>query len=156
MTSSFDFIPEELKTLRQWVCWKIIIDSKTSKISKLPFNPNTGKCASSADPGTWGTYEQAVNCFSKSGGYKGIGFVFSKNDPYTGIDLDKCRDKVTEEIKPWAQNVISRFKSYTELSPSGTGVHIIAKGSLPGKGKKVGDIEMYDQGRYFTVTGEIL
>jgi primase-polymerase (primpol)-like protein len=107
------------------------------------------------DPATWGTFESAKKRFNE-GDVDGFGFVFTENDPYVGIDLDNCRDKKTGTITDRAQKIISSFASYTELSPSGTGVHIIAKGVLPGKGKKDGNIEMYDQGRYFTFTGETI
>lgn len=156
MTTAFNNIPQSLKTHPNWVCWKFMPNSSDpQKPKKVPMNPKTGKCASASNPATWGTYEQAINRLNQ-GGFDGIGFVFSKNDNFVGIDLDNCRNKETGVIQSWAQGIISRFASYTELSPSGTGVHIIVKGQLPGKGKKVGDTEIYDQGRYFTFTGNHL
>lgn len=152
---SFDNIPQELKDRPQWVCWKSLIDPDKPKPRKLPVDPKTGKAASSTNPNNWGTFDQAIKHFNK-GGCKGIGFVFSENDPYVGIDLDNCRNKENGDIQPWAQEIISSFDSYTEVSPSGTGVHIIVKGLLPGRGKKIGDIEIYDKDRYFTVTGETI
>lgn len=156
MTTLFDKIPQELKERPQWVCWILIPDPKNpGKPKKVPIDPKTGKAASTNNPATWATHDQAVNRYN-IGGCKGIGFVFTDNDTYVGIDLDKCRCKETGEILPWAQEIISSFDSYTEVSPSGTGVHIIVKGRLPGRGKKIGDIEIYDKGRYFTVTGETI
>jgi archaellum biogenesis ATPase FlaH len=80
----------------------------------------------------------------------------TEKDPYTGIDLDHCRKPETGEIKPWARRIIAVLNSYTEVSPSETGVHIFVQGRLPGKGQKRDCIEMYDQARFFTVTGDHL
>jgi primase-polymerase (primpol)-like protein len=63
-----------------------------------------------------------------SRGYCGVGFVFSSDDPYVGIDLDGCRNPQTGYIEPWALEIVRRLNSYTEISRSGTGLHIIAKG----------------------------
>jgi primase-polymerase (primpol)-like protein len=59
----------------------------------------------------------------------------------------------TGKVKGWAKEIIEMMGSYTEVSPSGTGVKIIIKGTLPGNGIKKGNIEIYDKGRYFTITG---
>ena len=88
--------------------------------------------------------------------YPGIGFVFTADDPYYGIDLDGCRDPETGEIEKWAKKMIKALDSYSEVSPSGSGVHIIGKGTLPPGGRKRGSFECYDSGRFFTVTGEHL
>src|SRR5207244_12523629 len=55
-------------------------------------------------------------------GFAGVGFVFSSDDPYTGVDLDKCRNPETGQIEEWAQGIIEQLDSYTESSQSGTGV----------------------------------
>jgi putative DNA primase/helicase len=83
----------------------------------------------------------------------GVGYVFSAEDPYTGIDLDKCRDPETGAIADWAQEIITALRSYPEISPSGTGVHIIVREALPSHSRRKGHIELYDGGRYFTMTG---
>jgi putative DNA primase/helicase len=82
--------------------------------------------------------------------------MFSSQDPYAGVDLDHCRDPATGRIEPWAQDIIGTMDSYSETSASGTGVHIIVVGTLPPKGCKRGDIEMYDTARFFTATGDHL
>jgi putative DNA primase/helicase len=89
-------------------------------------------------------------------GYPGVGFVFTSGDPYVGVDLDGCRDPGTGEIEEWARRIIGALDSYSEVSPSGSGVHIIGKGTLPPGGRKRGSFECYDSGRFFTVTGEHL
>lgn len=88
-------------------------------------------------------------------GLDGIGFMFSVSDPYTGIDLDKCLNAETGELEPWAQRCVDLFNSYTEITPSGKGLHIIIRGKLPGKGRKKGKFEVYDRGRFFTFTGNV-
>jgi putative DNA primase/helicase len=86
----------------------------------------------------------------------GVGFVFTEDDPYAGIDIDKCRDSETGEIDPWAWKIVDALDSYTEVSPSGTGLHIFVKATLPGPNNRKGPLEMYESGRYFTLTGEHL
>jgi hypothetical protein len=98
----------------------------------------------------------------------GIGFVFTRQAAISGIDLDHCRDKDTGEIDTWARAIITQLDSYSEISPSGTGVHILLKGSLPegtdGKKKSLkgsgyrpdAAVEIYSAGRYFTCTGQRL
>ena len=86
----------------------------------------------------------------------GVGFVLTATDPFTGTDLDHCRNPETDEIAPWARQIVRVINSYTEVSPSGTGLRIFAQGGLSGKGRKRGDIELYSQGRFLTVTGDHL
>jgi primase-polymerase (primpol)-like protein len=146
-------IPPELSKLHQWVLWK----SKpkgNGKTTKVLYSITGGK-AKSNDPKTWTSFENVLKRY-KAGGYDGIGYVFSPDDPFCGIDLDHCRDPKTGKIEFWALEIIKDFSSYTEISPSGTGVHIICKGKLPEGGRKKGNIEIYDKGRYFTVTGNRL
>ena len=147
---NLDNIPTELKQLEQWVCWK--------KADKCPVSPQTGNNAKSDKPETWGSFEQAVNRYESQKGdeYGGVGFVFSGDDPYVGIDGDRCREKNSTAIDPTVKTELQKLNTYCEFSPSGEGVHAIVKGKLPGDGlgPKEGRIfEMYDKGRYFTVTG---
>jgi putative DNA primase/helicase len=147
-------IPEELRVRHQWVNWMAV--ERHGKVTKVPVNPRTGELASVTDPATWGSLNEAFEYFTSNDRCHGIGYVFTSDDPYVGIDLDKCRDPESGEIEPWALEIIERLRSYTELSPSGTGVHIIVKGTLPLKGRRSGRIEMYVHSRYFTVTGNHL
>jgi putative DNA primase/helicase len=87
---------------------------------------------------------------------KGIGFVLTVDDPYCGIDLDDCRNPDTGEFEAWAQEIVQEIDSYTEISPSGEGLHILVKGKLTGPGLNRGQVEIYDRGRYFTFTGMLL
>ena len=141
----FDNIPSQMKELRQWVRWRL--EDRKGKPTKVPLNPRTGQMASSTDPSTWGTYEEAIE--SRFG--NGIGFVFTEASGIVGIDLDHVIHD--GELEPWAQEIIIEINSYTELSPSGEGLHTYFFASLPAKGRKKGQFECYSQGRFFTVTG---
>ena len=150
---ALDNIPDELKSLPQWVCWRKM--PRDGKTSKLPVNPHTGAPASTTDPANWSTYME-VCAAVKRYGCDGIGFVFTKNDPYTGVDLDKCRNPETGVLEPWAQEIVNSIQTFTEVSMSGTGVHCILRGHLPGARCRKGQTEMYDQERYFVMTGNYL
>jgi primase-polymerase (primpol)-like protein len=101
---------------------------------------------------TWGTFDEVAAVLDK---YDGVGFVFCSADPYVGIDLDGCRDPETSEIKAWALEIIQGLVSYAEVSPSGTGVHVIAKAKVP-TNVRSGKVEMYSSERFFTMTGQVL
>lgn len=113
----------------------------------------SGGYASATDETTWTDFDEAL-AYAHDGQADGVGFVFTDDDPYVGIDLDKCRDSKTGEIEDWAQVIIDRLDSYTEISPSGTGYHIIVRGELPPTGNRTGNLELYAHSRYFTVTGD--
>ena len=146
----FSKIPPELRDLRQWLCWKM--EHRNGKPTKVPINPKTGERASTTDPATWGTFQEA-RLASERNGCSGIGFVFSDRDSFTGIDLDHVRDPETGKFEPWARGVIKRFDSYSELSQSGTGAHVIIRGKIPGDRRRSSKIEIYDAGRFFVMTG---
>jgi len=131
-----DNVPEELKSYKQWVAWKAVFRDN-NKITKLPVNPILGWNASTSNPTSWGTYDEAVTYYKnhKDEGIDGIGFVFTKDDPFCGIDLDGCYDPETDKMEDWASEVLKDLNSYCEISPSNTGVKIFTKGSLPGSGK---------------------
>jgi putative DNA primase/helicase len=143
-------IPEELKVRPQWVNWKYAWDGK--KWTKHPYSPRTGRKASSTDLLTWSTFEEAVEAY-EHGRFAGLGFVFCSGDPYTGVDLDDCVDE-NGEIAGRALEIARYLDSYTELSASGSGLHIIVCGDVPNRRK--GDIEVYSSKRFFTVTGHVV
>jgi len=144
-------ISEELKDRPQWVAWRK--EERDGKSAKIPYQPqNPIQKASSTNPNTWGIFEQALSV-AQTNGFHGIGYVFSPQDDYAGVDLDKCRNPETGEIERWARAIINRLNSYTEISPSGCGVHVLLKGKLPEGPRRNGNVEMYDSGRYFTMTG---
>ncbi|MDP9375636.1 MAG: hypothetical protein M3Q65_24940 [Chloroflexota bacterium] len=147
-------IPHELRERPQWVCWRWDWIQARAKWTKVPINPRTGRLASTADPATWGAFEDAL-ARSRDDGLDGIGYVFSEHDPYAGVDLDGCRDSVTGDITPWALEIARCLDSYTEVSPSGRGLHIFVRAALPRRGNRKGNVEFYDRGRYLTVTGHM-
>ena len=87
---------------------------------------------------------------------EGLGFMFSKDDQITGVDLDDCRNPETGVIVPWALEIVDKLGSYTEISPSGKGLHIIVAGVLPPGLRKQDNVEMYDDVHYFAMTGHLL
>ena len=157
----------ELRQYCQWVCY--IFVSRGPKITKPPINPKIDemrplkeRLADATNPATWASSEEAVAAWVASKTYKGVGFVFTATDPFCGIDLDHCIDPATGKIAPWARHILKWLNSYSEVSVSGTGIHIYVKASLTAtlqalgtthpkdiKHKK-GGVEIYDQERYFT------
>lgn len=150
-----DTIPAELREGEQFVVWQW--ERRDGKWTKPPRSARTGDIASTTDAGTWVDFPTALAYASRHyAGRGGVGRVFAPDDPYSGVDLDKCRDPDTGEIEPWAREIIGDLDSYAEVSPSGTGVKITVRGSLPVSGRRTGNIEMYREGRYFTLTGHRL
>jgi putative DNA primase/helicase len=152
-----DAIPAVLREWSQWVCWKYI--SRDGKETKCPVRASDGGPASSTDPSTWATFEDAVSAW-QANGYAGIGLVFAASDPFCGIDLDDCIDDAGVVV-PAAREVIESFGSYCEVSPSGRGVKIFIVGRKPewaaSRSKVIRgfkETEVYDHGRFFTVTGQ--
>lgn len=148
-------IPGNLKQYSSWVCWKK--ERRGERMTKVPVCARSGKLAETNNPDTWSSYDEALSFFqnSSNSGCSGIGFVFSADDPFTGIDLDDCIDE-HGNVADFALEIVKRFDSYTEVSPSGKGLHIIVEGKLPPGGRKKEHIEMYDEKRFFTFTGDPL
>jgi hypothetical protein len=142
-----------MRDLEQWLCWRQ--EEREGKPTKVPYSPITGQRASSTNPETWAGYQEALRA-CKEQGYGGIGFVFTPEDDLCGVDLDGCLNPETEEVEAWAQEIIEELDSYTEISPSGTSVHVLVRGKLPEGGNRKGRFEAYDRGRYFSVTGKHL
>jgi len=152
-----DRVPGELTSVNQWVVWKAVEMRKrdgTVKITKVPYDPKNGNKASTQRRSNWGSFNQACEAMIMDG-YDGIGFVFTADDPFVGIDLDNCFDE-EGNLRADAETAVNTVQSFTERSPSGNGLHIICKGRLPGAGhcdNKTGR-EMYQEGRFFTITAE--
>jgi primase-polymerase (primpol)-like protein len=122
------------------------------KDKKVPYNPHTGKHANTTDPATWGTFYEALEAY-EAGGYAGIGLVFSEDDPYAGADFDHCRNPETGEIAGWVLEWVEALDGYCEVSPSGTGVHVIVRGTAPNRHNRKAGVEAYSKERFFTFTG---
>jgi putative DNA primase/helicase len=128
-------IPDYLKRFNHWLCWKY--ETRTDKPTKVPKSPHTGQNASSTNPDTWGTFEQALAAQHKHG-FDGVGFALDHSRvPLVGIDLDHCI--VDGELTPLAREIVDTVNGYTEVTPSGAGLRIFAIADLPpGKRKHTG------------------
>lgn len=163
-----DAIPAELRDPPNWVVWKS--EPQKGRQTKVPYNARTGARASSTDPRSWTTFQEALTRYQRSDGrYDGIGFVFSEHDDFFGVDLDACRDPQSGALTEWAAEIVEAFETYSEVSPSGTGVKLVARGKLPGGkgrakklegvptfGDKQPEIAVYDRGRFWCMTGQRL
>ena len=148
--------PQELAALRQWICWRLEPDPKGEKPRKVPYDPKTGRKASSTNPETWATLPEAMRAQTKYL-FTGVGFVFTEAGGIVGVDIDHCRNE-DGTFTEAAQAILDKYPSYTEISPSGAGLHIFYRGVMPGKGNKnsATGVEMYASARYFTMTGNRL
>lgn len=166
---SWKNIPPTIRRLPRWVVWKNEERSTKSgevKKTKVPVDC-WGKNASTVASHTWAHLDQVKKALEAGVG-NGPGFVFVRADGFSGVDLDHCRNPETGAIDAWAEIIMDQLKSYAEVSPSGTGVHILVKGVMPvghdghsksliGPGYKPGaKLEVFSSGRYFTVTGRVV
>jgi hypothetical protein len=138
-------IPTRLMGRQQWVSWRA--EQRDGQWTKVPISPATGQRADPKDPETWGTCAQALKRY-RDDGLEGVGFVFTADDPFLGVDLDEMNES--------ARAIVADLASYTEESPSGRGVHVIIEASKPGPRCRAGTVEMYDKGRFFAITGRRL
>ena len=161
-------IPWELQKRPQWVCWRYQV--RDGHWTKVPYDANFKPCGSKArpnDPVTWSPFRHAIECYINrkvrcpTNPVDGIGYMFSSNDPYTGVDFDNCLGP--DGLADWAKSYIGLLMpTYGEVSPSGRGIKFIVRGSLndtgtrkSGFGDGTGGVEMYDQLRFFTITGNV-
>ena len=147
----YDNIPFELKELNRWVLYRLYWDERRGKYDKKPFNARTGGMAQSNNPNTWCDYETALQVVDL---YDGLGFMLG--DGIFGVDIDSVDIDSVEADAPIVKEVITTLNSYAEVSPSGKGIHVICLGSKPGGACRKANFECYDQGRFFTVTGNVI
>lgn len=155
LTKRYENIPEDLKREKGWCLYKII--QREGKKTKLPLMPN-GKPAKSNDKSTWHSYDDCIKALRRNVG-EGLGFFLG--DGYIGIDIDKVSDEIMEYMmdknaKSMTADFLREISTYAEFSPSGTGLHLIGKGKVPGERKRHKNLEIYDENRFFTVTGNII
>ncbi len=150
-------IPLSLRSAPQWVAWRYI--TRDGKQTKAPVSPHDGSLADSTSGKTWGTFDDAFEACREDSSLAGVGFVFTADDPYCGVDLDNSI-YADGNIKPWALDLLAQLDSYAEISPSRRGLKVFIKANKPGKRCRKayhdGGIEIYDRDRFFTVTGERL
>lgn len=137
---NFELVPSELQSLPQWVCWNG---------NKVPLNPVTGKPASVSDPTTWSSFAVAVAAAEK---YSGIGFVLTGNDPYAVMDFDNVHGD--KELEDEQVKIFQWMDSYSEISPSGKGLHVWVRADVE-QARKLKHVELYGEARYMTVTGNV-
>lgn len=148
-------IPAEMKEYKQWVLWKLEPRGKDGELTKVPYSPNYDGRAKSNDSSTWSSFEKAIEVYERNPGkYLGLGFVLSKNDPFIGVDWDHVRDPATGEFEPGILEEITKLNSYAEISQSGTGAHVICRGSPLDKGMNSDTWEMYSEVHFFAITGD--
>jgi putative DNA primase/helicase len=139
-------------SINRWVLWKYEPGKKPGdKPQKVPYQV-TGQKASVSDHATWTTFDMADK---NRKGYAGLGFMAGEKpgNEWIFVDLDHClKDGIAS---PKAQQVVDIANSYTEISPSETGLHIFIKGPMTGAAIKTDFGELYNWGRFFTVTGDL-
>ncbi|MCG2807352.1 MAG: hypothetical protein L6413_03670, partial [Coriobacteriia bacterium] len=146
-------VPADLQALPIFLGWRYEVRKVGEKPTKVPYRvalPTTK--ASSTDESTWGGFETALRAV-RTTDLDGIGVGLLRRLGIIAVDLDGCRDPDTGDIDTWAQQIIDGLASYTEVSPSGTGIRIFIFGTMPVNGRRSGQIELYCEGRYVTVTG---
>ena len=148
--------PIELASAPRWLCWRLEPDPKGGKPRKVPYDPKNGHKASSTNPETWAPMAEAQAAKDKYM-FAGIGYVFVEESGVVGVDIDHCIDE-QGQLNDIAAEIVAKYPTYTEISPSGTGLHLFYHGSMPGKGNKNSNtgVEMYASARYFTMTGNQL
>jgi len=144
-------LPDALTDREQWLCWRA--EERDGKMTKVPVDPQTGRFGSTTKSSTWSDFETAFDR-AQTESIDGLGFVFTDDDPIVGVDLDACRIPETGKTRKWAEDIIDRLDSFTEISPSETGYHVLVEGSLPNGRNRKGDVECYETARFFTVTGD--
>ena len=148
------YYPKTLKELPIWALWRIEQDQK-GRPTKVPYSPHYDGRASSNNPRTWGTFDQAVRKFrSRPGFYNGISLIISKDFGLVFIDVDHCVDEAGE-LNETAEDIIGAFPhQFVELSQSGTGIHVITRGTIPKSFKNSQNgVEMYNDRRFVSMTG---
>jgi primase-polymerase (primpol)-like protein len=150
-------LPAELTERKRWVLWRYEQRADGGKPTKVPYQC-TGYKASVTNPDHWSSFDYALKMSQRPDFADGIGFVFTADDPFCGIDLDNVWQSDADEGAAWGIEILERFgDTYIEESPSGHGVKIWCRGKLPHGGRSWpighGAVEIFDQSRFFTTTG---
>jgi len=146
---SMEAIPQEIRDSARGVLWNR--ETRNGKATKVPYQPRyPERKAAVDDPTTWGSFLEALDA-THEGKADGPGVVLGEG--IVGVDLDKCRNPESGEVEPWAVAIVRELDSYTEVSPSGTGLHVLVRGALPPGRRRKGRVELYSERRFFTVTG---
>lgn len=149
-------IPQMNKDLQQWDCYKLeVVDGNKTKV---PYNPATSQRASSTNPLSWVPFTVAEAAYRDLEIYDGVCFFVTKESGLVFIDLDNSI--INGTIEPWAMDIVKQFSSYTEISQSGNGLHILINGTKPGprcrRAAYPHKVEIYDHARQACITGDVL
>jgi hypothetical protein len=171
---NFIRIPSDLRYIPRWHLWKLEMRPGAKAPTKVPYRSDRRGHAKTDDPTTWSSFVDAYNGFESDVDVAGVGFVLGDvgdGRTISGLDIDKCIDTKTGRIAPWALEFINKASTYTEVSPSGTGVKLLMWGVKPpdtrcqmvvdsetGRPRKGGGskFELYDYRRFFTITGAVV
>lgn len=145
-------IPGRMRRKRSWITWEYREREDDNKPTKVPINKH-GRAVSATDPDNWLSLSDAREQCNHTDA-DGVGFVFSDRNNLLGIDFDDVRDSETGAVEQWCSDLLDRLDSYTEVSPSGTGFHVIVRAGIPSEYGNKGKIEVYENDRFFTVTGK--
>lgn len=145
-----DNLPRELVSYPQWVCWRYVPRGTGRKPDKQPVNSHTLGNAGVHWANTWGSFEQAYAVYQEHN-LAGVGFVLTRDDPFVGVDLDTC--VTANGMTPFAEEVVQTLRSYTEYSPSGTGLRILIAAPGYAENRRTPDMEIYSHSRFLTLTG---
>ena len=155
---NYQNIPQELRNLKQWGLFELKWVESRKKNTKIPINPYDGSAGKSNDPSTWSDFDTAMRALNDVERADGLAFYFANG--YVGLDIDH----IDSNLEDWRagdndpNNLVNKFQdltdnTYMEVSQSGTGIHAIFKGKIPGKRRRKGNYEMYQTGRFFALTG---
>lgn len=155
---NYQNIPQELRSLKQWGLFELKWVEARKKNTKIPINPYDGSAGKSNDPNTWSDFDTAMRALNDVERADGLAFYFANG--YVGLDIDH----IDSNLEDWRagdndpNNLVNKFQdltdnTYMEVSQSGTGIHAIFKGKIPGKRRRKGNYEMYQTGRFFALTG---
>jgi len=140
-------VPAELKSGERWVT------CDEHKVPLIPIRSGAVFAASSTNPDTWRDYETALRTWQENEHIAGVGRVIADSEPYVGVDLDDCLDAETGELAPWAAAIVEEMRTYTEVSPSLSGIKLWAVAPDLKRSYKKPGLEIYPHSRYFTLTG---
>lgn len=150
---AYEDLPQELFSYTQWVCWRYVPRGRGRKPDKQPVNPHTLGNAGVGWANTWSSFELAYAVYQEHH-LAGVGFVLTQEDPFVGVDLDNCVSE--EDVTPFAAAVVQTLQSYTEYSPSGTGLRILVAAPEYTQNRRTPDMELYSHSRFLTLTGHHL
>ncbi len=157
LNPKFDQIPIEIQESFRWAVWKAELrPNQPGKFNKAPRSPVSGRLISVNCPEFFADFRTCREAYEQ-GGYSGVGILLS-GDGWIGVDIDDFANisrKKREQISLWMAEAFSQG-AYVERSPSGSGLRVIFQGQFFGTGRKVGPLEIYQKGRFLTVTGHAL